>query len=68
MIQWKADLFQCGHALEYINSIPYWEYIELINGIVDSRKIKSKGSTGKVTDTQRVMIENRKKIAGEKNE
>ena len=70
MLEWEAHFFSLGYRLEYIKSISYWEYLELIKGMVDVQK-KSSGKSGKyfasggeLTDTHRQMIKNRKKLHG----
>ena len=67
MLAWKAHFFELGYSLEYINSMNYDEYIELIEGYSYKNKSSRTGkqyfatSNGELSDTHKQMIKNRDK-------
>ena len=38
---WIGDLFQCGHTIEYLMDMCYWNFIYLTQVIVQERQVKS---------------------------
>ena len=72
MLIWQSEFFSMGYSIEQIERLIFWDYLELIKGMsASSEKSRSSGSKGhfassgkQLTDTQRKMIENRKKLNG----
>jgi len=70
MLEWEAHFFSLGFTLEYINTLIYWDYLELTSGMVSiqnkssSKSGKYFASGGELSDTHKQMIKNRKKLHG----
>lgn len=70
MLAWKAHFFELGFSLQYIESMNYEEYEELIEGFSYKNKSRSgkkyfADSDGELCDTHKKMINKRKKLHGE---
>lgn len=64
MISWQGEFFINGHTIEYLDSMDYWTFCELTEGINISRSERQPSKSGKtktkkISKSQMVMKEAR---------
>jgi hypothetical protein len=61
VISWQGEFFINGHTIEYLDSMNYWTFLEITDGINTSRSQQPSGKTRtkKISKSQMVMKEAR---------
>jgi len=62
LISWQGEFFINGHTIEYLDSMVYWTFLEITDGINTSRLAQQPsrpGKTKKISKSQQVMKEAR---------
>lgn len=61
MISWQGEFFMHGHTIEYLDGMSYWTFLEITDGINNSRSEQPSGSGKtkykKISKSQRVMMD-----------
>jgi hypothetical protein len=63
MCFWIADFFECGHTLEEIYNMCYWDYLDIVTSITERRSKQSNSSNPReLRPIQKSAIEKAKQI------
>ena len=62
MLAWRSEFFMCGHSMQSIDDLSYWDFAKLTEYNSEKNKSKSgKTSYSKISKSQKDMIKARKK-------
>jgi len=61
LIGWRSEFFLCGHSMEAIDDLSYWDFIDLTQYSNNQKQASSgRKTTTKLSKTQQGMIDARK--------